>query len=396
VAAAGALGAGRDQLDDFDLNRSRDMTRSWAIGDVRFAPEQLAAAERIVRDDLAGRVGLAFLGGSYAVGLGHATSDVDLYVVGHDLPDHEVVYTNYGVAVHVGSLAGDVVRRLVDLGTEFRCTGAARDQILLDFRTLNALVRLTTGHRLICSPEWSAELAPLRRDVVRQILMTRNANVFAAHAEDVLGALVSGDLFTAAGASAIALEAAAEATLAAADDPYVGPKFLFRRLGRSAVTRDWCPMLWQLLNQAFTDWPADDTTASTDRVRAIAERRLLAGNLLLSWCALAGWEQPLVELPAPPADVSATSRSPYFAPVRFADGWALMGPDDGYAVSEAVVRLWRDTDGTADGPTARTLAMIGALHPSRPVPPGRPTADSGVRLAGRFACHPKAEPGEPE
>lgn len=377
------------------------MTPDWAVSDVRFAPEQLAAAERIVREDLAGRVGLAFLGGSYAVGLGHATSDVDLYVTGDDLPDQEVVYTKDGVAVHVGRLAGDFVRRLVELGREYRCTGARRGQILLDFRTLNELVRLTTGHRLVCSPEWSATLAPLRRAVVRQILVARNANIFAAHAEDVLGALVSGDRYTAASASAIALEMAAEATLASADDLYVGPKFLFRRLARNPVTSQWCPVLWQLLNRAFADWPTademtDDATASLDRVRRIAERRLLAGNLLLTWCALEGWEQPLRRLPDPGGDLSDTPRSPYFAPVRFADGWAFMGPDDGYAVNESVVRLWLDTDGTDDGPVASALAAIGALRASRPVPHGEPPAESGVRLAGRFASHPKVEPGEPE
>jgi hypothetical protein len=376
------------------------MTRDWVVPDGRFTAEQLAAAERIVHEDLAGRVGFAFLGGSYAVGLGHATSDVDLYVTGDDLPDQEVVYTRDGAAVHVGELTGDFVRGLVDLAAEFRCSGAKRGQILVDFRTLNGLVRLITGHRLVCSPEWSQALAPLRRNVVRQILMARNANIFAAHAEDVLGALASGDRYTATAASAIALEAAAEATLAAVDDLYVGPKFLFRRLARNTVTQSWAPVLWQLANRAFTDWPAlgddTDTTESMDRVRAVAERRLLAGNLLLSWCAVEGWDQPLRALPTPTMDLGDTPRSPYFAPVRFADGWAFMGPDDGYAVDESVVRLWRDTDGSGDGPTTRALVSIGALRAGRTTPAGEVPADSGVRLAGRFACHPKIEPGEPE
>ncbi len=34
-------------------------------------------------------------------------------------------------------------------------------------------------------------------------------------------------------------------------------------------------------------------------------------------------------------------RSAFFAPVRFADCWALFGPTQTYQTTEAVVRLWR-------------------------------------------------------
>jgi hypothetical protein len=373
--------------------------RGWAMDDVGFSAEQLAAAHAVVDLDLGGpsRVGLAFLGGSYAVGLGHATSDVDLYVIGDGLPDIESVYTRHGIGVHTGTLKAELVHRLVSLGSEYATTGENRKQILLDFRTLNELTRLVTGVRVVCSPEWERALAPLRREVVRQILTARNANIFAALAEDVAGALVSRDLYTAVHASQLALEAAAEATLAAADDLYVGPKFLYRRLARTEVTAKWAPELWRLNNQSFGSWPSALELTGTPpdgeaviRVRQIAERRLIAGNLLLAWCAIEGWEQPLCWLPDPPPDVCGALRSPYFAPVRFADGWALMGPQDGYEVNEPVVRLWREL-GTAnldaDPAAIRVLTSIGALRRAGPLTGDGLPAPNGLPIRGRgLAC----------
>jgi hypothetical protein len=376
------------------------MTQRHAVPDAGFSAAQLDAAEQIVRIELGGpdRVELAFLGGSLAVGLGHATSDVDLYVVGDDLPDYAETFDRNGVSVHVVTLTAEFVHRLVRLCGAYATTGFDRDQTHVDLRTLHGLVRITTGVRVLCGPQWSAELRSLRRDVLRQILIARNAQIFAAHAEDVLGALISGDPYTAAGASGIALEAAAEAVLAAADDLYVGPKFLFRRLGRNPVTADWSPLLWRLLNGAFGDVSevGPDNVVEA-HVRAVVEQRLLIGNLLLSECALTGWDHPLDRLTNPPSNPTDTSRSPYFVPIRFADGWALVGPDNGYEVTEEVVRLWREFTPKSDGASAaavRALTVIGAL--GREFVPTVANPDlligSGVQLAGRFACHPKTRP----
>lgn len=393
-------------------------TSGWVTPDVGFSAAQLAAAREVVERDLGGSrcVGLAFLGGSYAVGLGHATSDVDLYVVGDGLPATEAVYERRGIGVHTGTLSTEFVTKLVSLGSEYATSGADRKQIMLDFRTLNELCRLVTGVRVVCSPRWAALLEPLRRDVVRQILTARNANIFAALAEDVVGALVSRDLYTAIHASGLALEAAAEATLAAADDLYVGPKFLYRRLARTAVTAPWTPLIWRLLNQSFPDWPSEAVLArgtldlaAVERVRDVAERRLLVGNQLLSWCAIEGWDRPLRYLPPPPDELTGCAdrplRSPYFAPVRFTDGWALMGPEDGYEVNEAMVRLWRSlgtchtSEGSPEGAAAlRALASIGALRADEllprtsAIPQGALPPGLLLKLAPHFHSHPKVAP----
>ncbi|HEY1573862.1 MAG TPA: hypothetical protein VGG05_21140 [Pseudonocardiaceae bacterium] len=370
------------------------MTSSWAVPDVHFSAAQRSASAEVVRRELGGPdvVGFAFLGGSLAVGLGHATSDVDLYAVSDDLPADEIVHESGGVTVHVSTVRADTVRKLVDLATEYRATGASRDQLYLDLKSLSTLVRLTTGLRVVVTPAWQSVLDGLRRDVVRKIFIARDSNGFVASAEDVAGSLAVGDRYTALGASTLALEFAAEAALAAADDLYWGPKFLLRRMARTTATAPWAPVVWRLLANAFPAGPPDDL----DQVRRIAEQRLHVGNLLISCCALEGWDRPLTRLPSPD-EVGVQTRSPYFAPIRFTDGWALQGPEHAYEVNEATVRLWRDLTPTAAGPGPAALAAIGAVGSNpplagAPVPPVPDLpADLRLRWAPRYAIHPRAE-----
>ncbi|MGW4759629.1 hypothetical protein [Streptomyces chartreusis] len=389
-----------------------------AVPDVHFSAAQLRAARHVVQQQLGGTqaVELAFLGGSLSVGLGHGTSDVDLYVVGKGLPRLEVVHEQNGVAVHMCPLTADQVRGLITLGSRYQATGADRSQLAVDLKTLHGLVRLLTGRRIVASPSWQQELGLLNEQTVRRILMARHANLFAASAEDAFGALESGDLFTAATVSGLALESAAEAVLAASGDVYVGPKFLFRRLARTSATRPWCSYLWRLANAAFhTEAPLH-----AHAVRTVVEERLLAGNLLLSWACVEGWHQPLTTLPppaGPPVGRRGPRRSPYHAPVRFTDGWALMGPDQGCEVSEPMVRLWRRLDGRDMGTllaglrhqeprlaavdpadiysSLHTLGKLGTVESQEALPVLAalpPASGSGLFAdrAPRFSCHPVA------
>ncbi len=378
------------------------MSHAWSVPDVNFTPSQVNAAMGVL-DQLSG-VELAFLGGSLAVGLGHALSDIDLYVVGDGLPERELTYEHGGVWVHVNPLPAAKVEALVELGTEYRATGLDRSQLAVDVKTLNALVRVATGWRVRTAGEWATRLDRLSRDTIRQILTARNANVFAAYAEDACGALRSGDMFTAATASQLALEAACEATLASAGDLYVGPKFLFRRLARSAVTGPWSDHLWRLSHREL---------GSEEQVRAAVAERLDAGTRLVSWCAVDGWDSPLDALPAPGgASGDGPRRSGYFAPVRFVDGWALIGLDDGYEVSEQTVRLWRRLDGRPlpallehlaemepqlSAGVAGALATLATLGAVEGFPPGAPALEDGfvVRNSPAFSCHPKTTTGTP-
>jgi len=372
--------------------------------DISFTQAQVDAAKGVLAQ-LDGAE-LAFLGGSLAVGLGHAMSDIDLYVVGDGLPDRELTYQHDGTWVHVNPLPAGKVAELVALATGYRATGMDRSQLAADVKTLNALVRLVTGWRVLASPEWVARLEMLSRDTVRKILAARHANVFAAYAEDACGALRSGDLFTAATASQLALDAACEATLAAAGDLYLGPKFLFRRLARTPATAPWRDHLWRLTHRDLD---------SDGAIRTAVDERLRAGSQLLAWCAVDGWDQPLASLPAlRQAGSQGPRRSGYFAPIRFVDGWAMIGPEDGYEVSEQIVRLWRRLDGDplpdlyAALPGAEpqlagysageidtalaTLSELGAVEDHQASGVGQPSDTLIARESPRFSCHPKVAP----
>lgn len=381
----------------------RDSVLSWNVKDSGFTAEQVSAAESVLHERLGGlaQIELAFLGGSFAVGLGHGTSDLDLYVVGTGLPSNDIVYEHGGLQVHVNPLSARMVRDLVEIGTEYRATGADRSQLSVHIKTLNSLIRLTTRRTLHVSEEWQELFDTFDPNVVRQVLISRNAIAFSVYAEDVYGALPVGDLFTAVTASQIALEAACEAALAAAGDVYLGPKFLFRRLARTQATAPWCDHLWRLthrdIHPSSGRWP--------DEVRAVAEDRLWGGGLLLASCAVEGWDRPLDRLPpvpSPPGD-SGPRRNRYFVPVRFADGWALIGFGDGYEVTRHTVRLWRELDGrelsgimSADlAPDIKDVEAAVASLARFSAVEGHPAAGPEpeqliIRRSPRFGCHPKA------
>ncbi|MBO3749904.1 hypothetical protein J5X84_27810 [Streptosporangiaceae bacterium NEAU-GS5] len=355
---------------------------AWGVGDRSFTPEQVDAAVAVLEERL-GEVEWAFLGGSLAVGLGHGTSDVDLYAVGPGLPGGDVIFERAGLQIHVNPVPAAKIRALLELGRAYRATGADRSQLAIEITTLNALIRLTTGHTVRIDQEWRRELDTFDPNVVRQLLMTRNANIFSAYAEDVYGALAAGDLLTAASASAIALEAACEAALAGAGDVYLGPKFLFRRLARNPALAPWCDRLWRLIHREIHP----SAGHGPQEIRAVAEDRLSAGGVLLSWCAVEGWDKPLDALPVPAAPGEhGLRRDPYFTPLRFADGWALIGPADGYEVTEETVRLWRDP--VPGDPRLADLARYGAVTGYQGA--GQETGDVVIRPAPRFGCHPKA------
>jgi nuclear transport factor 2 (NTF2) superfamily protein len=395
----GTPGAALEPHEHWPHRRSGDSVLSWRVADRGFTPEQIKAVESVLSNDVGGpdRVELALLGGSFAAGLGTDTSDVDLYVVGPDLPPTGVIFTDGGGEVHVNAISPAKLRKLIALGTAYRVTGADRAQIA-DETALNHLVRLTVTRPVHVSEEWRELLGTIDLSAVRQLLMTRHANLFATYAEDVSGALASGDLFTAVAASGIALAEACEAVLSAAGDLYTGPKFLFRRLARNAVTAPWCDHLWRLAHPGVHpesgSWPGE--------VRALAEDRLWAGGLLLASCAVEGWDKPLDLLPPVPArpDAAGPRRNRYFTPLRFADGLALAGPGGGYEVTEHTLRLWRQLDGRPLAETPRDdlgeieaavarLARFGVVegHPADGPEPGRFV----IQPAPRVGVYPREE-----
>jgi hypothetical protein len=336
-----------------------EKVRSWEVPDTRLSGAQVLAARHVVETELRD-VQLAIIGGSLAVGLGNTTSDVNVYVI--SLPPARPVFDHNGIQVTVAALDPAAVRATVE------------PLAAVDAAQLAMIVQLMYGHRLHASSEWAAVVDRLDAGAARKLAMAHHAAEFAALTADCFGALRSGDWFTAVTVSRLALLASAEATLASAGDLYNGPKHLFRRLARTAITAGWCFPLWNLADRAFAPGPA-----TPNQVREIVENRQLTGNLLLAWGMTDGWDEPLKALPEPHTTLSlGPRRSPYFVALRSDGLFELAGPRHSYLVSEAVVRLWRRLDGHELDRLVRVLAdeepsvagvrmdqleaVIGALH----------------------------------
>lgn len=323
----------------------------WRVPDVGMSDEDRIDALAIVTELFpAGDVAAAYVGGSLAVGLGHAHSDLDVYVVCRQPGpgDRQLLRTR---RVHVNVVGEESARRLADLGSRFVATSADRSQLRLDLPTMSRLVRLATGVVLTVADDWAPVLASVDRTAVRQIVLGRNAIEVVTYAEDAEGALRSGDGYTALTASRLALECAGEAVLAAADDLYVGPKFLPRRLARARATRPLHAELWRLVHRQPVDRP------DADRV---VRHRLLAANHLVTTALLDGWTDPLRSATLPGGPGPGPLRSPFCAPMRFTNGFALGMSGRGFRVSENLLRLWHSLDG-GPRPAAEPAAVKRAL-----------------------------------
>jgi hypothetical protein len=310
------------------------------VADRWLGPAEVAAATSVVDSVRRDRgVRLAFVSGSLAAGLGHALSDVDLYVLCDEAAGSTRSVRQDGFVVQVNSLSEQQFETARRACSSYGITAGDRWQAELEDRTLSLTVRLAIGtvlrQRDVELPE-----AAVRRQVVRQVLITRAAIDVSSLAEDVLGARDIGDLLTELVAARRAVETALEAALAAADDLYVSEKFLMRRLARTPATAELLPECWELLQDP--GWPPDP-----QRARALVDRRLALATYLVGRAALDGWQEPLHTLPPRPQPVAdgGPTRSRWFCPIRFGQLWGLAGPDAGYRITEGVVRIWLALDG---------------------------------------------------
>jgi hypothetical protein len=174
-----------------------------------------------------------------------------------------------------------------------------------------------------------------------------------SYSEDVLGALTSRDPWTALRSSELALEHGIEAHLTAHDDLYVGPKFLYRRLARTAGVGAGVTAVWDLLARG-------DVPTSPEDVTRLAVRRLRTATLLMADAILTGFDEPsssTVDGTTTDVEPGTLVTSPWFCPIRFTNGWGLAGPDRGFRVSGPVVRIWSAFDGS---PADAVLARLGA------------------------------------
>jgi predicted nucleotidyltransferase len=344
----------------------------WYCSDVTFTDNQQTAASEcveILRSE--GRPVLgAFLAGSLAVGLGHALSDVDLYMVVDGKWDRKATRVHadelsarFQVQLQVITIQLQEAERLIEQVSAFKVTAASRSQIELSDAEMMKLTRMVTGRWILHPQEHFAGFPGANaRQGLRRIVMTRSAQAVSAYCEDSYGTITARDYRTAVRCAVLAVEHACEAVLAAADDLYHATKFLHRRLNRCPATAPIADEVWGLLAGLP---PAG---ADADQVQRFVESRLHAATGLVGHAVLDGWEKPLQTCPLPTRSSGGPARHPAYAISRFDDGIGITGLDHPFRVTEPMARLWLSLDGAAlaapDGlaETAQCAAELAAIN----------------------------------
>lgn len=323
--------------------------------DVGLGAEHLDAA-RAVLDSVFGErwPRLVFVSGSLAAGLGHAWSDVDVYVV-DDAGDIESrAYRRGPHTVQINLMTPAAAAAAVSTCTGFVARSDDRTQLEQTEDAVRVAVRLAIAE-ILHDADGVVPPVQERRTAVRRLLLGRHALMVGSYAEDVLGALTSRDPWTALRSSELALEHGIEAYLTAHGDLYVGPKFLYRRLARTHGVGTGVAAMWDLLARGGLPTSPEDVTP-------LVVTRLRAATLLMADGILSGFDEPSSSTlggtttdgePEPGTLVT----SPWFCPIRFSNGWGLAGPDRGFRVSGPVVRIWSAFDGSS---ADAVLARLGA------------------------------------
>lgn len=302
----------------------------------------------------------SYLAGSLAVGLGHSSSDIDVYVLVGAFslrPGRSRRIGEYRVEVKEITVAE--VEDLVCLGASYYARTNDRSQTNMPDTKLKRLVDLYVGQELQACEMLGRARAAVSRQALRQLLMSRNAIVAAGWADDAGGSAHYGDWSTALESSAMAVRAAAEVALAATGDIYVAGKFVFRRLARNRGV-DWMAMeAWRL---AHANVPSDP--GATGPWLEILRQRLLFANAVVSFCLTRGWQGPITSIAiedlaswTPCSTRSGRWRSAFFGMLRFSDGIGLSGPVEAFGADEFSARVWSLLDGRCREDVACRLAQ---------------------------------------
>ncbi len=326
------------------------MTASrWWFPDQGFTPLQLEQARAFIAESpVRDRIVAALATGSPAVGLGHARSDLDLFLV-FDTKEAQAGFSSYprqfqGTTVDIRLLTVADLEQQLHL-MRSREAVVPLDRSLFSVGNLLAwalLTRLASATVLEATPEARTLLASLDRGTVRRSLMVLHALHLGSYVEDAEGCLESGDLATAVSAAEDALRSAIEIALAALGDVYVGPKYLRRRMARN-------PSLAVLLDEhgeRMLGQPA--ASCSDDEVRQLVLWRLGLAGHLTGQSLLTAWDDVAATLPPFYARCDGPVRSPYLMPIRWPGGHGLMTgvtvPQD---LSADDALLWNLLDGRA-------------------------------------------------
>lgn len=322
------------------------------VDDWRYNSDTLQIARDFLESSFAddGSILAAYLGGSLAVGLGSAMSDVDIYAI-----------TAEGSSIRAGDLrsAGRRVnfipihrQRFADLvarGSEY----VRRRQFDISSGSFELLVRLHTGVPLVLHEEIERDRQRISAQVVRQMLTTRYALLVGDHAEDCCGAVRIRDWSTALYSSGQALRLACQVMLAGSGDLYVSGKFLLRQLAGRAPTADLAKEVWTLLRDPGFD-------ATEDEVRKIVEARMTSATSLIALAAMTAWDGGLTapvggDLGRSVRDQQGPIRSPWYTLVRFSDAIGLRGEGRCFSLGAMAATVFACADGNGLGDLGQSV-----------------------------------------
>src|SRR6266542_4148863 len=332
-----------------------------------------------------------YVSGSLTAGLGNTTSDADVFaVVGDeaDLPASPPQYLAESGRIDVEYVRTGDLRACVERLGRFRVERESFTAARLPEDELDLLARF--HYRLDAAPgpelaELAARLSGLQSRL-RQALISHWSRVVSDALEDLRGALLDDDPDTAVVVGQKLLLGAAKALAAGCGDYYVGAKWAFRQVRRSAPG---FPLDRLRLAQrgGWADTAAPAASAGDGAIR-LAQAMLAAAELL-------GWDEPLADRwPWPePATRSCPSRwscrSPAQRPSPTSSARSPRGSSSTRTAGEVAhrhgSRAWGGVPGARGG---RSAARPGPAALRRPPcgllrePPAAPRAPHVGRGAG--------------
>ncbi|MEO3781473.1 hypothetical protein ABGB16_32765 [Micromonospora sp. B11E3] len=298
--------------------------------------KRIAAAGQVAAD-LARQtpVDSAYVAGSLTAGLGNAKSDVDLFILSasDSVPDGPVQFARDGGRIDVEWLTLAQARRVLDALAGMDLTRQRLVELWPHFDDVDWYARFLSSVDVINSPALEKLRAKTKdvRQHIDDLIVVRWALGYNSSLEDFHGAVIEHDYDTASYSGSAMTVASAKAYVASLGDIYIGHKWVYKQLRRSAPLLDL---------SAFSYYSRGHWVAEGDEG---ANRMLSYGQTLLGAAALNRLaDTPLPELPTV-FDGSGPRRATEFVPMSIGDS-VLLHHESGRQVKltarVALVWLW--------------------------------------------------------
>lgn len=184
----------------------------------------------------------AYVAGSLTAGLGNATSDVDLFLLSESdsVADEPVQFEQNGERVDVEWMTLADVHRNLDRLDSFTLTPQSLGELWPFFPTLDWYARVLSSQEVIGSRSLLGirERARAMEPAVTDLIMARWALGYSSSIEDFAGAEQERDYDTASYSGSALCVAAGKAYAASVGDLYLGHKWIYKQLRRSAPALD--------------------------------------------------------------------------------------------------------------------------------------------------------------